>query len=87
MIYVYVLQSTAHPERFYVGLSTEPEIRIENHNDGRNFHTAKWRPWRLTVCIAFASRQRAVTFERYLKSGSGRAFAKRHFSSSPAGQF
>ena len=87
MIYVYVLQSTAHPERFYVGLSTEPEIRIENHNDGRNFHTAKWRPWRLTVCIAFASRQRAVTFERYLKSGSGRAFAERHFSSSPAGQF
>jgi predicted GIY-YIG superfamily endonuclease len=80
MTHVYILQSVANPERFYVGLSATPDARIATHNEGGVFHTSKWRPWRVTVSIAFASRQRAVEFERYLKSGSGRAFIKRHFS-------
>jgi hypothetical protein len=29
--------------------------------------------------VEFADPIRAAAFERYLKSGSGRAFAKRHF--------
>jgi putative endonuclease len=33
----------------------------------------------LHVVIAFSDEARAIRFERYLKSGSGRAFAKRHF--------
>jgi hypothetical protein len=31
------------------------------------------------VSLEFANEQSALQFERYLKSGSGRAFAKRHF--------
>ncbi|MBI2899976.1 MAG: GIY-YIG nuclease family protein [Planctomycetes bacterium] len=79
MTLVYILESTEFPDKHYVGLTTALEPRIKEHNAGRCFHTAKWRPWRGTVCAAFATRERAVQFERYLKSGSGRAFAKRHF--------
>jgi hypothetical protein len=36
------------------------------------------RPWHVDVVVEFANEERAVAFERYLKSGSGGAFAKRH---------
>jgi hypothetical protein len=42
-----------------------------------NPHTAKHRPWRVKTAIAFTDRQRALDFEKYLKSPSGRAFAKK----------
>jgi len=41
--------------------------------------TAALRPWSLLVSIEFSTERAASAFERYLKSGSGRAFAKRHF--------
>jgi hypothetical protein len=44
---------------------------------GQVSHTAKFRPWRIKTAIAFTDRQRAIEFERYLKSSSGRAFAKK----------
>ena len=37
------------------------------------------KPWQFVVSIEFAEERTAVHFERYLKSGSGRAFARRHF--------
>ena len=79
MTLVYILQSLCHPQKYYVGVTTQPMLRLTDHNAGHNFHTAKYRPWKLTVCVAFDDHNRAVQFERYLKSGSGRAFAKRHF--------
>ena len=77
--FVYVLRNTDHTPRFYVGLTSDVPARLENHNAGRCPHTERYRPWRLHVVIEFPDEQRAVRFERYLKSGSGRAFAKRHF--------
>jgi hypothetical protein len=41
-------------------------------------HTAKTRPWAIDVIVKFADERRALAFERYLKSGSGCAFAQRH---------
>lgn len=40
-------------------------------------HTASGRPWLVDVVVEFIDERRAVVFERYLKSGSGVAFAKR----------
>jgi predicted GIY-YIG superfamily endonuclease len=77
--FVYILQSEVDPAKFYVGMSSDPARRLEEHNAGKSIHTNKYRPWRLTVTIAFADAAKAITFERYLKSGSGRAFAKKHF--------
>ena len=49
------------------------------HNQGRCTHTARYRPWRLHVVVEFSDESHAMRFEQYPQSGSGRAFAKRHF--------
>src|ERR1700731_1599343 len=50
---------------------------FREHNDARSAHTSKFCPWILVAYFAFANRSHAGAFEKYLKSGSGRAFAKR----------
>ena len=77
--FVYVLKNADSDPHFYVGLASDVPARLANHNAGRCPHTARHRPWRIDVVIEFPTEQRAIDFERYLKSGSGRAFAKRHF--------
>lgn len=76
---VYVLISESDPTRHYVGLTTDVENRLRWHNFGPDGQTRMHRPWRLSVSMEFADERTARRFERYLKSGSGRAFAKRHF--------
>jgi putative endonuclease len=75
--YVYLLESAAHPVHFYVGLTSELKTRLSAHNAGKVPHTAKHRPWKLKTAIAFRDRARAAAFETYLKTSSGRAFAKK----------
>jgi putative endonuclease len=79
MHYVYLLQSEAFPERYYCGLSDDLKARLKHHNSGQSIHTAKFRPWKLSTYLAFSDRKKAVAFELYLKTGSGRAFAAKHF--------
>ena len=77
--FVYVLKNTESKPRFYAGLTSDVKGRLTDYNAGRCPHTAKHRPWRTYVVIEFPDEQRAILFERYLKSGSGRSFARRHF--------
>lgn len=77
--FVYILRSDSNPECHYVGLTRDVENRLDWHNHGPCGHTVEHRPWSLVVIIEFPTEQQALRFERYLKSGSGRAFAKRHF--------
>ncbi len=79
MKYVYLLESTTSPNRHYIGLTTNLGARLAAHNAGSSPHTSKYRPWKLVVALQFASQERASAFEQYLKTGSGYAFAKRHF--------
>ncbi len=76
MKYVYILQSLTYAERFYTGITDDLDARLSKHNSGAVTHTAKYRPWRIKSYVASADADRALAFERYLKSGSGRAFAK-----------
>lgn len=76
--FVYVLKNSGSPPRYYTGLSANVPARFAGHNAGCNRHTAKYRPWSIDVVIEFADERRAVALERYLKSGSFVAFAKRH---------
>ena len=76
--FVYVLRSQSNPARYYTGLTSDVSARLAAHNAGHCSHTATGRPWRIDVMVEFASEERAVKFEQYLKSGSGCAFAKRH---------
>ncbi len=75
MKYVYILQSDSHPQQFYTGLSSDVDARLAAHNSGQSSHTSKYRPWKLLSYHYFESEQTNAAFERYLKSGSGRAFA------------
>lgn len=75
MHYVYLLESDAHPRRRYVGYSDDLRRRVLEHNAGKNASTAAYGPWRLRTYVAFSTKSRALGFERYLKSGSGHAFA------------
>ena len=77
MKYVYILQSIESPERFYVGLTDDLRARIKSHNAGQVYHTSKYKPWRVNTYIAFSDEARAIAFEKYLKTRSGRAFAKK----------
>jgi putative endonuclease len=76
--FVYVLKSLHAPSSFYVGLTSNVRVRLEEHNAGRCPQTASKRPWRLHVTMAFSDAGVAMRFERYLKSASGRVFAKLH---------
>ena len=75
--YVYVLQSESAPDYFYTGITEDLRARLVKHNRGEVPHTVKHRPWKIKTTIAFTDHQRAIEFERYLKTGSGRAFAKK----------
>jgi len=75
MKYVYLLQSQSHLDQRYVGLTANVTKRLAAHNAGQSSHTSKYRPWRLVTFVAFSDETKAEAFEKYLKSGSGRAFA------------
>lgn len=77
---VYVIRSDVDPARHYVGITNDLRARLEWHNQGPCGHTTAHRPWSLVVSMEFPTEEAAVRFEKYLKSGSGRAFTKRHFT-------
>ena len=76
--FVYVLRNRSTPMRYYTGVTANVTARLADHNAGRCPHTADGRPWNIDLVVEFTDETRAMKFERYLKSGSGVAFAKRH---------
>ncbi len=85
--FVYILRSRSNSARHYVGVTGDVARRLAWHNAGQNVHTARDRPWTVVVSMEFATQLAAYRFERYLKSGSGRAFSKRHFSEAEADRY
>ena len=83
MQHVYILQSLSQPERYHVGCTDDVGERLRRYNAGwaesQSRHSSTYAPWKFVVQIAFEDRAKAFAFEKYLKSGSGRAFAKKHF--------
>ena len=78
MFYTYILESTSVPGELYRGHTADLKQRLHDHNAGKCSHTSKHLPWKLKFYAAFETLPLAQEFERYLKSGSGHAFAKRH---------
>ncbi|HEX8226111.1 MAG TPA: GIY-YIG nuclease family protein [Allosphingosinicella sp.] len=81
MHYVYLIEGRDGAR--YVGCTKDLKQRLEQHNAGQSPHTRKFIPWRLVAYIAFPTEAQAVAFEKYLKQGSGHAFAQRHFWTKP----
>ena len=77
MRYVYILHSLAFPDRHYTGVTDDLKKRLAKHNAGEVPHSSKYKPWQLKTYVAFSDEKQAFAFERYLKTASGRAFAKK----------
>ena len=84
MFYTYVIESLSHPDQRYVGHTADLRQRLADHNSKKCLHTSKFVPWKIKLYVAFETIEQAQHFERYLKSGSGHVFAKRHFWNQPA---
>jgi putative endonuclease len=68
--YVYILHSINH-YNYYTGFTTDIKKRILKHNNGEVPHTSKYKPWRIKNIIVFIEKEKALAFEKYLKSHSG----------------
>ena len=79
MFYTYILRSISPPEQRYIGSTSDLKSRLAKHNAGEVPHTVKFKPWKVEAYFAFETKEKATAFEAYLKTGSGHAFAKRHF--------
>jgi putative endonuclease len=77
MYYVYLIESLSRQDERYVRMTTDLKERLSEHNQGKSSHITKFTPWKLITYIAFTDRSKAEDFERYLKSGSGHAFARK----------
>lgn len=77
MFYVYILESLVDSTKFYVGYTNDLKERLESHNAGKSIHTNKFKPWKVKTYIAFDDEVRAMAFESYLKTSSGRSFSKK----------
>lgn len=77
MTYVYILRSVDNVDRHCVGITSELRARLQEHNAGEVSHTSKYAPWTVKTYVAFSDEKQAFAFESYLKSASGRAFAKK----------
>jgi len=72
-----ILRSLQQADRFYVGVTADLRARLRKHNAREVRHTSKYTPWTVKTYIAFSSEKQAFAFQKYLKSPSGRAFAKK----------
>lgn len=77
MYYLYLIRSLADPTKTYIGYTTNLKQRFKAHNEGSSIATADFKPWKLVSYIAFEMEEKARSFERYLKIGSGHTFAQR----------
>jgi predicted GIY-YIG superfamily endonuclease len=78
MFYVYLIRSIKFPNQKYIGMTEDLKNRLKQHNSGESYHTSKFKPWKLINYIAFSSKNAAIDFEKYLKTGSGQSFSNRH---------
>lgn len=77
MYYVYVLRLANDAP--YIGSTPDLKRRLNEHREGKSHSTRNYLPLALVAYFALQDRITARRFEEYLKSGSGRAFRRRHF--------
>lgn len=72
---VYILNSETHPDKIYIGFTSDLMNRVKSHNVfGTKGHTTRFRPWKVGYVQFFESKLEAMTHEKYLKSGVGKKF-------------
>jgi putative endonuclease len=86
MWFVYILECSDYTH--YTGCTSDLEDRLRRHFKGENTYTKYRLPVKLVGYTAFPDKYKAYEFEKYLKSGSGKVFARKRLindSGIPAG--
>lgn len=78
MFYVYIIKSLNN-DKHYTGITKDLRKRFQDHNLGKSPYTGKYKPYKISWYCGFSNKNKAYKFEKYLKSGSGIAFLKKHF--------
>ena len=76
MYYVYILKNLLTGEH-YTGFSENLKNRVKSHHE-KTVKTTKSAEHTLIFYSAFENKAKALEFEKYLKHGSGYAFARKH---------
>jgi putative endonuclease len=76
MYYVYIIQSKKDLS-YYVGITEDLKARLQEHNRGNVKYTSSKIPYEITWYCAFKEKSKALSFEKYLKQGSGFVFARK----------
>jgi predicted GIY-YIG superfamily endonuclease len=79
MYYVYIIQSQKD-HSYYTGYTTNLKNQFKKHNEGGQKDSSQKRPFILIWYCAFKDKTKATAFEKYLKQGSGFAFARKHLT-------
>lgn len=78
MYYTYILRNSV-TSRYYIGYTPNLNNRLEKHLTGKVKSTKSNPHYQLEWYCAFKTRSQALSFEKYLKTGSGIAFMKKRF--------
>jgi len=76
MFYVYILQSQKD-KSYYTGTTEDLKRRIKEHNQHLAEYSKTKAPFELVWFCVFKNNRKALDFEKYLKQGSGFAFARK----------
>ena len=76
MYYVYILYSESG-DRYYKGMSQNPENRLEYHNTKEKGYTSRYRPWKLVWKQKYDTKQEALSVEQKLKKWKSRKMIER----------
>ena len=77
MFKVYILKSLKDSS-FYTGVTEDLAQRLKDHNYGSSKYSNTKGPYKLVWYGVFKDKSKAIQFEKYLKHGSGFAFARKH---------
>jgi putative endonuclease len=75
VITVYALKSLSR-NYVYIGMTSELDIRLTRHNEGKNRTTKAYAPFEMIHTREFENRIEARVYEKFLKTGVGRKFLK-----------
>lgn len=64
----------------YTGCTNDLDDRLVRHGKGMVHYTSSRLPISCIAAFGFQDKYKAFAFEKYLKTGSGRAFMSRHLT-------
>ncbi|PIR49170.1 excinuclease ABC subunit C [Candidatus Peregrinibacteria bacterium CG10_big_fil_rev_8_21_14_0_10_55_24] len=79
MHHVYIIENEPNNKR-YIGYTTNLKRRLAEHTNHKTTSTSREQKWKLIYCETYVNKMDALGREKFLKSGSGWRFLKKHIA-------